>query len=428
MDLAQRPSWHGSTTTIGPCFFSQMSLISSLNKLLHAIVSPDVAKLIVSQLKSLPRPASCRLTSKSTSRESAIASLSQDLNIESQAIQSVPWFSSAFGLSLDRRDISSEIKNLKAVKQGQIYFQSLSSMLPALCLDVQPGMKILDLCAAPGSKTTLISSLMKGKGSLVAVEKDWVRMQRLMHNVKITTPGYLNENLPTPSIHNDQPTLIGNVALFHSDGRFFKMPKEEDQGQFDRVLVDAPCSGSGRASLYQQPDDSPTPVDWTPDVIQRHVMRQRALLLNACHHLKKGGVLIYSSCSLSIEENESMIHWLLDNRRDLTLAHLTLDRSFVVNRGAQGQAPEEEPQGAVRRVVNSSPMKLRDALFFTPSHQLQQPGLSHLPTPPHWAVTSGVPRPRQQRHKESSANEKMTRLMPCSHFEGFFMAKIVKKR
>ena len=166
--------------------------------------------------------------------------------------------------------------------RGLIYIQSLSSMLPPLVLDPRSGERILDLCAAPGSKTSQMAALMHNQGEMVCVENIRKRVYKLRAVL----------------------TLLGvtNARLVVTDGRRFR-----DAQFFDRVLVDAPCSSEGRFN----PRDPKTLAYWSPRKIKEMARKQKGLLLNGLRLVKKGGVLVYSTCTFAPEENEAVVDWVL---------------------------------------------------------------------------------------------------------------------
>ena len=190
----------------------------------------------------------------------------------------IPWYKEGFWIHHpDRRDVG----NLLEYHTGKIYVQEAASMIPPLVLQPQPGEVILDMCAAPGSKTTQIAAMMQNKGLLVANDYKGMRMSSLGVNV--------------------QRTLCTNIIISLMHGkRFHKF-------QFDKILVDAPCSGTGtiRKSLK-------TISIWNPKMVVKISRQQQELLENAFNNLKPGGELVYSTCSLEPEENEGVVSWFLD--------------------------------------------------------------------------------------------------------------------
>lgn len=170
-------------------------------------------------------------------------------------------------------------------KLGYVYSQGPVSMIPVEVLDPEPGDTVLDLCAAPGSKTTQIGQLMKGKGVIVANDVSLGRIKPLVTNIQITG-------------------LI-NVVVTAADGRHF--PRWVSN-TFDKVLVDVPCSSLGVISK-----------DWKVAKYKKFISLrlsklQRGLLLAGFDCLKPGGCLVYSTCTLAPEENEEIVNFLIDKR------------------------------------------------------------------------------------------------------------------
>lgn len=174
-------------------------------------------------------------------------------------------------------------------KQGKIYLQGIASMLPPLVLDPKPGESVLDLCAAPGSKTSQMAAMM-GSGSLMACEDDAVRFQKLQNTLRIQGAAMVDAR-------NEDATI-----LFHSYVE-----------AFDKILADVPCSAEGRIDLMDQRSFG----YWSEGNITSNAKLQRRLLRSAARMLKPGGILVYSTCTLAPEENEGMVDWLLTEFSDL---------------------------------------------------------------------------------------------------------------
>lgn len=166
-----------------------------------------------------------------------------------------------------------------------LYIQNLSSLLPVHILQPQAGQRILDLCAAPGSKTTQLAALMNNQGSISAVEKVKSRYYRLKNN------------LAEYGVTNTRCYLMDGAAAGN------KVPQ-----QFDKVLLDAPCSSEGQFVL----SDAQSYAYWTARKSREMQKKQRRLMQSALKCLKPGGDMIYSTCTLSVLENEDIIHWTLD--------------------------------------------------------------------------------------------------------------------
>lgn len=179
-----------------------------------------------------------------------------------------------------------DIQKLDIYNDGKIYMQSLPSMIPPLVLEPQEGEKILDLTAAPGGKTTEIAAIMNGKGYILANELDKLRCERLKYNVEM------------------QEAKIVEVV----NGRGEKIG-ENHQEEFDRVLLDAPCSGEGRFSI----NNIQSYKTWSEKTVNELAKLQKKLFTSAYKALKSGGVLVYSTCTLNKIENEQIINWALEN-------------------------------------------------------------------------------------------------------------------
>ncbi len=200
------------------------------------------------------------------------------LKREAIEFEPINWYPSAFTVQLpfDQKVLESSL-----AIEGKVYAQGLESMLSVLALEPQPYENIIDMCAAPGCKTTQIAAHMHNEGFLQANEPVKARFYRL----KAVTD------------------LLGaKVQLSMKDGRFFR-----SQQLFDRILVDAPCSSEGRF-LRTEPK---TYAYWSLRKIQEMAHKQKGLLLNAARLVKPGGTLVYSTCTFAPEENEAVIDWFL---------------------------------------------------------------------------------------------------------------------
>lgn len=189
----------------------------------------------------------------------------------------IPWCKDGFWIDhLERRDVG----NLFEYHVGKIYVQEAASMIPPLVLDPQPDDVVLDMCASPGSKTTQIGMMMRNKGIIVANDYKGQRLQSLGINVQ-------------------RSGLTNTVVTLMHGKRFYGL-------QFDKILVDAPCSGTGtiRKSLK-------TVVIWNAGMITKLARQQKELIVTAFENLKPGGIMVYSTCSLEPEEDEGVVDHLL---------------------------------------------------------------------------------------------------------------------
>ncbi|MCK4912835.1 MAG: RsmB/NOP family class I SAM-dependent RNA methyltransferase [Candidatus Omnitrophica bacterium] len=173
-------------------------------------------------------------------------------------------------------------------KDGLVYVQNLSSMLPVLYLEPENRDKILDLCAAPGSKTTQISSIAP-EAEVVAIEKDRNRYYKLLANLEI------------------QGIKTTKVILLDSIWVRKKFPE-----YFDKILADMPCSSEGRF-LTTNPKSFKY---WKQRKVKEMVHKQKKLLHSAFLALNEGGTLVYSTCTFSPEENEGVIDWFINKFKE----------------------------------------------------------------------------------------------------------------
>ena len=179
-----------------------------------------------------------------------------------------------------------EILELEIYINGEIYLQSLSSMIPALILNPEANENILDMAAAPGGKTTQMSAISNNLALITACEKNKIRAERLKYN-----------------IHKQGANRV-NVLV--EDSR-----KLDDNFSFDKILLDAPCSGSGTINIF----DEKLNKYFTKELVDRSIKTQKELLQKAIKVLKKGGEMVYSTCSILKQENEENIEKFLKNNQ-----------------------------------------------------------------------------------------------------------------
>ena len=177
-----------------------------------------------------------------------------------------------------------ELQALPLAESGGMYIQEASSMLAVHALQVEPEMRVLDMCAAPGSKTSQIAAMMQNQGMLVANDRSRKRLYRLREILKVQ--GATNVEI-----------LCGpgeRLGQSHADC-------------FDRVLVDAPCSGEGRFRMNKSVRLS----RWSMHEIQSLAKLQEQLLVAALRCVCVGGIVVYSTCTFAPEENECLLEQVL---------------------------------------------------------------------------------------------------------------------
>jgi len=211
---------------------------------------------------------------------------------------------------------------------GHVYIQEIVSMIPPLLIDL--GQTILDACAAPGSKTTQLAALMKNKGVLVANDIDYNRIKAL------------NSNIERLGVMN---TTVMNMNFLNMEGNF------------DSILLDAPCSAEG--TIRKNPD---TLSHWSENLILSNSSRQKRMILKAFDMLKEGGNLVYSTCTFGPEENEEVVDYLIKNKDGVTLERISV-KGFKTSEGI-GEWGKKTYDFDVKKVVRIWPQHNNTGGFF----------------------------------------------------------------
>ena len=220
------------------------------------------------------RKTTLRINTIKTTKEN----IKKILDKENIKYESVSWYDDALILVSDKN-----IRELDIYKNGEIYMQSLSSMIPPIVLEPTKE-KILDMAASPGGKTTEIYNLSNKEALITAVEKNPIRADRLKYNI------------------NKQGT---SATILVSDAT-----KLDEFFRFDKILLDAPCSGSGTLSTL---DNSLN--HFNKNLIKNSIETQQKLLSKALQILKPNSTMVYSTCSILYEENESQIEKLIKQNK-----------------------------------------------------------------------------------------------------------------
>lgn len=191
----------------------------------------------------------------------------------------VPWNNDAL---IIENATEQDLQKLSVYENGEIYLQSLSSMIPPLVVNPKDKESILDMAAAPGGKTTQMFSLSNGQAMITACEKNKIRAERLKYNL--------------------EKQGATRVTVMVQDARNL-----DDFFSFDKILLDAPCSGSGTLNS----NDINLSKYFSKELVDRSVKTQKDLLKKAIKITKKGGEIIYSTCSVLKEENENVLKEVL---------------------------------------------------------------------------------------------------------------------
>lgn len=238
----------------------------------------DLVKEIIEGYKK-QRKVTFRVNTLKTTVE-GIEKVLDEKNIE---YKKVSYYKEAFIIENTREN---EIKQLDCYKNGEIYMQSLSSMLPPIILEPKENTDILDMTAAPGGKTTEIATITQNKARITAVEMNKIRAEKLKYNV--------------------EKQGVNSVYIMEQDAR-----KIDSFFSFDSILLDAPCSGSGTINI----NDVKLEKTFTRELINKSIKSQKTLIRKAIEILKKGSELVYSTCSILQEENEDIINEILKTKK-----------------------------------------------------------------------------------------------------------------
>jgi len=275
--------------------------LSRLADIFGSSLSVNIQKTFVE------RPTTFRVNTIKATREEVLNGLQDD----GFKVKKVLWYNDAFIL---QNKTKRELTESKLYSMGKIYIQSLASMIPPLALDPKPGEKVLDLTAAPGSKTSQIAALMKLAGELVANDNNKPRFFKLKHNLEalgVATP------LPDPLLKGEgtSQNWLCKLRMEHGVGLCREYP-----AYFDKILLDSPCSAEARFIE----GDIKTYGYWSERKIKEMAYKQRQLLLSAWTTLKPSGTLVYSTCTFSPEENEIQIDRLLERNPDAKMMEIDL--------------------------------------------------------------------------------------------------------
>jgi len=219
------------------------------------------------------------VTLRANPLKSSAQAVREKLSAQGIEVSPVSWYGDAMIAENVREDA---LEKLELYEAGEIYLQSLSSMIPPLLLGAKAGENVLDMAAAPGGKTTQIAALTGNQAMITACEMNKIRADRLKYNVGRQG--------------------ASRVTVMNIDSRNL-----DDLFSFDRILLDAPCSGSGTVQL----GDRRSKGQFSKEFLARTTKLQEGLLLKALRLLRPGCEMIYSTCSVLSQENEEIVKKVL---------------------------------------------------------------------------------------------------------------------
>jgi len=256
----------------------------------------------------------------------AVANVASQLTRDGIPLTPVPWYMHAFTTTASTRQITSH----PLYETGALYIQNLSSMVPALLLDPHPGETVLDLCAAPGSKTTELATLMENQGTIIANDLSPARIAKLK-------------------------TILAqqHVETVTTQCKPGQLLWRDFENIFDRVLVDAPCTMEGRFSCT----DPSSYEDWSMRKVKQLSTRQKGLLRSGVRATRPGGLIVYSTCTLAPEENEEVVDWILTKEPVHVVATKRTDIPFAAGITTWGKQVFNRSLEHTKRILPSATME-----------------------------------------------------------------------
>lgn len=241
------------------------------------------------------------------------------------------WFSDGYTIETGLE----AVRDSQLVASGQVYIQNAASWLPVLALDPRPGQHILDVCAAPGGKTSHIAAMANNQATITANDNSRPRLAKI------------KANLSRLGVESVSYTLFDATQIAR---------KLEGQ-QFDKILLDAPCSGEGMMNFTRDKDLE----TWSVAHIKRLQQLQKRIITQAWQLLKPGGTLVYSTCTMAPEENEAVVDYLLRSQEDARIEPLDIDVKNRVPSVTEWNDKQYNPD--VARCVRLIPSNEVEAFF-----------------------------------------------------------------
>ena len=241
-------------------------------------------------------------------------------------LKPIPWISNGYFY-----DEESRPARCAYYQAGLYYLQEPSAMTPASRLPIEPGDFVLDLCAAPGGKATALGAALNGTGFLLANDISTSRARALLRNLE----------------------LFGITNMLVTDEKPAKL-HQRFPAFFNKILLDAPCSGEG---MFRK--DEALVKDWTPEKSRELSLIQKDLILKASDMLRPGGLLLYSTCTFAPCEDEEVVAYLLTENPDMELVEMTGYEGFSHgNPDYAGESAGSSPMEELRRCVRIFPHKM----------------------------------------------------------------------
>jgi len=272
---------------------------------IEKIYSKEELKIIEAGFKNENRKPTFRINTLKANEEKTIDSLKE----AGVKIEKIDYLENAYILTEGREK---DLWDTGAFKAGYIYMQGISSMIPALLFDIAEkniNTKILDVTSAPWSKTSQMSALIENNGQIIACDNNQIRIDKL--NFTLKRQG------------------CTNVWVVKSDARKLSETLKKEfwadiEEYFDKILFDAPCSAEWRFNLNREKSYA----FWNKDIPKRNYKLQKDILTDVLKMLKVWWELVYSTCTLSPEENEWIVHFILSLFPDMEIVDITENEIF----------------------------------------------------------------------------------------------------
>lgn len=235
-------------------------------------------------------------------------------------VKRIPWVKNGYFYEEEARP-----SRCPLYQAGLYYLQEPSAMTPAARLPIVPGDYVLDLCAAPGGKATALGAALKGEGLLLANDISASRARALLRNLELF-------GISNVFVANEKPERLSKLFPEY----------------FDKIMLDAPCSGEG---MFRK--EEALARDWTPEKSKELSLIQKDLILKAADMLRPGGMLLYSTCTFAPAEDEEIVSYLLENRPDMELMDMEGYEGFSCGVPAWGNGSK-----ALKKCVRIFPHKM----------------------------------------------------------------------
>lgn len=278
---------------------------------LDKIYSKEDQEIIFNWYNLIERKPSFRVNIIKTTEEKIL----KELEIKWLKIKKIDFIPNCYVLeNWNEKDLW----DLDIFKEWKIYMQQITSQIPVNFLDLKEWNKVLDITAAPWSKTSQIASILKNTWKVIAVDNNQIRVDKLIYTLK--------------------RQWIKNVEIIKTDARNIQVELwkisykewywvDDIYEQFDNILFDAPCSAEWRINLNIEK----TYAFWKTEIIKKNYKLQKQIFEKIIPLLKRGWTLIYSTCTLAPEENEAICHLILSNYPELEIQNISLNYKYIRN-------------------------------------------------------------------------------------------------